>query len=96
MSALLTLTFGTLPDSLPVGHGTFLDSFSHSGLTVFLQVKCGLSAPVSGKMGIATMLGHQHLTIWAPEREEGVLGGHWNTRYGKQGSICLVYLSVAT
>lgn len=23
-------------------------------------------------------------------------GGHWNTRYGKQASICLVYLSVAT
>lgn len=74
MSALLTLAFGTLPDSLPAGHGTFLDSFSHSGLTVFLKVRCGLSAPVSGKAGIATMLGHQNLTIWAPEEEERVVG----------------------
>lgn len=93
MSALLTLTFGTLPDSLPVGHGTFLDSFSHSGLIIFLQVKCGLSAPVSGKMGIATMLGHQHLTIWAPEREEGVLGGV--TGIQDMGSKALFVLSIS-
>lgn len=92
MSALLTLTFGTLPDSLPAGHGTFLDSFSHSGLTVFLQVKCGLSAPVFGKMGIATMLGHQHLTIWAPEREEGVLGV---TGIQDMGSKALFVLSIS-